>query len=340
MSVQDIGPNNGSRHDPERIDDTSIEYEIRDLLKMSLPRKRRGLKILSLATALLCIILISGASAIWLYDQYRAGGLPTDNASNFPKTWQTYWCPLSLTDPEAWVTLVESNEIAFNEGGVCKVSKVEDRDRWKRISCRYLADDKETAVQIEMARVEKDGLIFQAVNPEDFDWIPRRLARCAAPNAAASPQVKPLPATPKVSESPKPIGRAPLSTAPVSNCNEDSVKETILSGTIGLFKQRMATLWEGARPGSPVLSYQNSINRWSAIIENVVQSQYDEINNVRYCEARVVHSNPPDVTSLSMLFMGAGIDVKRSDLCNGNVTYKVQRILDKPGSENISWRCS
>jgi len=37
-----IGPNNGSRHDPERIDDTSIEYEIRDLLKMSLRRKTGG----------------------------------------------------------------------------------------------------------------------------------------------------------------------------------------------------------------------------------------------------------------------------------------------------------
>lgn len=334
--MQNIGPKNEPSHDPE-----PIEYEIEELLKTSLPRKRRGLKILSLATALLCIILISGASAIWLYDQYRVAGLPADYASNFPKTWQTYWCPVNMTDAEAWVAQVSSNEIAFNEGGVCKVIRVEDRDRWTRISCRYLADDNEKTVQIEMARADQDGLIFQAVNPEDFDWIPRRLARCSGPNSAASAQAKPLPATPKAPEPAKPAtSRTNSSTAVVSSCNEDSVKETILNGTIGLFKQRMAAVSEGARPGSPVLSYQNSINRWSAIIENVVQSQYDEVNNIRYCEARVVHFSPPDFTSLSILFMAGGIDVKRSDLCHGSVTYKIQRVLDKPGSENISWRCS
>jgi len=111
MSVQGIGPNNGSRHDPERIDDTSIEYEIRDLLENVAFCGSVGFEDpLARHSPTLHHPDFRGVGDLAVRPIIAREDCLQTNASNFPKTWQTYWCPLSLTDPEAWVTSVESNE--------------------------------------------------------------------------------------------------------------------------------------------------------------------------------------------------------------------------------------
>jgi hypothetical protein len=71
-----------------------------------------------------------------------------------------------------------------------------------------------------------------------------------------------------------------------------------------------------------------AIEKLNASLENVRQRQYDAANDTRFCMADVVYQN----LQSDLVWIG-------SPACARLVSYKIERLLDKPNDFYVSWSC-
>jgi hypothetical protein len=119
-----------------------------------------------------------------------------------------------------------------------------------------------------------------------------------------------------------------LAHAEVSGCNSDGAKNAIIEEHYKSIKTVAAGLFQDAKPGSPAASMITELSRWEVKIENVRQIRYDATNNVRYCEAELIHTNYPEMALMTLAITG-----RIKPTCRRSVIYKIEFLLDK----NADW---
>jgi hypothetical protein len=119
-----------------------------------------------------------------------------------------------------------------------------------------------------------------------------------------------------------------LARAEVAGCNADGVKNAVMMGQHKKILDAAGTLVANPAPGSPAASMQSELNRWEMKIENIRQTGYDTVNNIRYCAAELLHTNYPEMAAMTF---AVAANVKPP--CRGSVIYKIEFLLDK----NTDW---
>ena len=123
----------------------------------------------------------------------------------------------------------------------------------------------------------------------------------------------------------------------VAACNSSAVHDVIIKNNTEKFKKaqerrELADAIAGKRPAG-AQSLIVTAGNLAGKITNIRQTSFDKTNNTRFCAADFEYDQ-----NIFEDYEIVSTWIDRT-VCEGSLTYKIEKVIDKPNDFYVSWRC-